>query len=646
MMQFSMMVVKDSLPENFRAVAGRVAYGLADLHRSRPSMFRPEPEIFYINRFAPPKQRLNDGDDDPYDSEHLYPEQMSRHELRLELLKLEFTDTAGVPSSELRKKLRDMKGLERNDELDDANLPFRPKKALPPPDDSQPRSPSPDELPSFLDGFEEEDEGSIDTEAQEDLTDLDDLLEEESEEESDDSDDDDIIPPPPRYRGSPKPKRKRSDEEDDDDEDEFSSSKKKIVLPPLALPPNNGVSRNLFGTNNGEHQNGDIDEAISDSLRSLADAFKKSPSSGASNDMSGIESDIKEEDGYDGARNSRKAKRRLHDMGYLDMGSVDMNAPRQQRSSSHATRSAIAKLMKPVGSAGDQPETSGIPPHFKGPMYGATGSADTGPNYAGAYSRSSMMSNAQTRRMDVDAREPENAKPRGRRSSASFNHSGPQVEDVTIPHAPVPLTEPVKPKRGRPRLVPLPPPEVSVPEAANPHEYALSASQKANRAKKSGNSGVGMAQTPPQQQHHRLFSSSTGAKITTQMAPIVPTSANLGVNFNNAALAAAAAAASPFTADLALAAASMPAFQNPLLTGMAIPTAHLDLSTLPLMLAPTLGIPGLSPFSMPGLNFALSPFSAIGMQYLHPQFAPHHVSTTPIIEDITSSSPDVRTSDK
>lgn len=428
---------KDSLPEPFQKVGQRVAEEWSEYHRQKQQMFRPDTQVFLINRFAPPDQRLSEGQEDPYDDELVYPEQMDRKDLRLALLQLGFATTQGIPTAELRKKLRQMRGMDPDDILDEANLPARFKQYR---DYDLPDLPNLPKVELEVDISEEEDPN-----AEEDLTDADNLLEEDSEfdsdSESDDSDDTeeaperknlpapisptkgrrakartppveemeeddknalsvpDILPPAPgrAKRGRAK-KNEVSMEVKAEEEEEEMPPVKKLALSEIitaeSLVPDTAASLSMSADSALKHSlsvpsGADIDLEISDSLLSLAEAFRsKSPlpmSSSSSNstqllsmivsdpfsrdlkswmkeDPKQVSSDSEMDLDDDQIKNHPKAsdpqwlqtikRRKVHDLAHLDLSNCNPTEGRKPRSSSLAARSNLTRYTRPgIGSS-------------------------------------------------------------------------------------------------------------------------------------------------------------------------------------------------------------------------------------------------------------------------------------------------------
>jgi hypothetical protein len=104
----------ENLPRAFQSVAQRVASEWAAYHTKKETRFTTKPEVHLINTHAPANLKLSSDVeewDDSYVEPALYPEQMTRRELRHALEKHNFTNFEGANTLSLRKKLRELEGL-------------------------------------------------------------------------------------------------------------------------------------------------------------------------------------------------------------------------------------------------------------------------------------------------------------------------------------------------------------------------------------------------------------------------------------------------------------------------------------------------------------------------------------------------------
>ena len=667
----------DSLPQPFQNVAGRVANEWAEYHRAKQGMFHNNTEVFFINRFAPPDQRVTEDQEDPYNpynSDLLYPEQMDRRDLRLALMNLGFTATQGIPTIDLRKKLRQMAGMEPADALDEANIPmyFRRYRDYALPD-------LPDLPKVDLDVDISEDD--VDLDAEEDLTDADDLMEMDDDFDSDSDSEEDSLDetehqPKPLHLSPTKVKRSKSrqhshDEEDNksqlmaglsaidvngllpvDDlppptrvqpkrksstpsldtklklngdlalDDDSAFPHKKIALPPplsattasellpdptkfesssVASPfPQSAVaSSTVSGT--------DIDLAISDSLLSLAEAFRsKSPSllsspapttqllsmivpDPFSNDLkswvkedrsrspSGSDMDVDAEDSMDGGGSIENGvepdwlmkikRKKIHDLAHLDLSNCNPDEGRKPRSSSLAARNNLTRYTRPGAAANvAYAAIAGSEIDMKLPT-------KTSPPHASSIPHQNGLYHHHTRPR------------RSRKALANATRELRPPEPIIIPH-------------------------VSVPIDATAEEYALAMERQLEvygfNRRKPDRAAASRDLLPADSS--ALPPAASAAVIDTNLtvsAPTVfPTLTNPGLLGLSAALDPRLAALRP----------GLPLTANPL----ELAQLSLLLNSAPLM--PGLGIPGFSPFGLPGAGFGFLPFPTATPYLQNPVF--------------------------
>lgn len=104
-----------------------MATELAEYHRRKQTRFAEEIEMHFIKPNAPARHRLSETMEeiqaDEYDEVMWYPEQMDRKELKEVLReKYDMKEFVGIPTVQLRRKLREYAGLPENTQ-DDEDLP-------------------------------------------------------------------------------------------------------------------------------------------------------------------------------------------------------------------------------------------------------------------------------------------------------------------------------------------------------------------------------------------------------------------------------------------------------------------------------------------------------------------------------------------
>lgn len=661
----------ESLPDPFQKVGQRVAEEWAEYHRHKQRMFRPDTQVFLINRFAPPDQRLTEGQEDPYDDELVYPEQMDRKDLRLALLQLGFSATQGIPTVELRKKLRQMRGMDANDPLDEANIPARFKQYR---DYELPELPDLPKVEIDVDISDESDQG-----AEEDLTDTDNLLEEEDEFDSDSDSDDseeaeeaperkniplplsptkakrlksrtsqmedvdeetkrvlsvpDILPPAP-VRAKRGRSRKNSESEEigieaaveHDDEDSRPAKKPLLsdVITAESLVPDSAASFSMSSDSVVKpiSSGADIDLEISDSLLSLAEAFRSKspvPSSLSSSNSTqllsmmvpdpfsqNLKSWMKEDDSKqdpsdseleltdEQIKNHPRAsdpawlqtikRRKVHDLAHLDLSNCNPTEGRKPRSSSVAARSNLTRYTRPTTSSS---------------TFGEMPSSDFEPKVRSATLHTSYNGSAH---------------------SHHSHHAHHSTHGSHKPKSRRQLTEEARDLAARQRSIAPLVQSVSVPLDASAEEYA----------------------NAMRQQQAAIQAALLGKAVHQSSAPMEmqPSRALFGHSVERTHPGLIMSAPAP-DANLAMAGMPFPMMPHGLIPGMpgldprlatlrgAFPTNPLELAQLsmifgnsPLTMGGLNFAPGLNPFGMPGAGFGFLPFPQATSPFLHtPMFS-------------------------